>query len=32
MVDWMEARDLADRLKENHPEYDGLIVDEQNLK
>ncbi|MDR2415805.1 MAG: hypothetical protein LBD75_04275 [Candidatus Peribacteria bacterium] len=28
MIDWMEAEDLADWLRENHPEYDGLIVDE----
>ena len=28
MVDWMEAEDLIEWLKENHPEYDGLIVDE----
>ena len=28
MVDWMEAEDLIEWLKENHPEYDGLFADE----
>ena len=28
MVDWMEAEDLMDWLKEKHPEYDALVVDE----
>ena len=27
-VDWLEGQDFAEYLKENHPEYDGLIVDE----
>lgn len=28
MIDWMEAEDLIEWLQENHPEYDGLLVDE----
>ena len=28
MVDWFEAEELGEWLQENHPEYDGLIVDE----
>lgn len=28
LVDWMEAEDLAEWLKENYPEYDSIILDE----
>ena len=27
-IDWTEAEDLKEWLEENHPEYDGLILDE----
>ena len=27
-IDWTEAEDLREWLQENHPEYDGLILDE----
>lgn len=27
-IDWTEGEDLIEWLKENHPEYDGLILDE----
>lgn len=27
-IDWTEGEDLREFLKENHPEYDGLILDE----
>jgi len=27
-IDWLEGEDLREWLKENHPEYDGLILDE----
>ncbi len=27
-IDWTEGEDLREWLKENHPEYDGLILDE----
>lgn len=28
MVDWMEVEELTEWLKENYPEYDGIIADE----
>ena len=28
MVDWLEVEELTEWLKENHPEYDGIIADE----
>ena len=27
-IDWVEGEDLKEWLQENHPEYDGLILDE----
>lgn len=27
-IDWTEAEDLREWLEENHPEYDGLVLDE----
>ena len=27
-IDWTEGEDLREWLKENHPEYDGLVLDE----
>lgn len=30
LVGWLEGTDLAEWLKENYPEYDGIILDEES--